>query len=75
MVNYFVVKERNVVNFFIVIGGKQIHYQMVNLFVDIHTAKAMTKEYIYHYNYVRDHQGLNYVTPFSIYSGQVKAPA
>ncbi|NLN72540.1 MAG: transposase [Thermoplasmatales archaeon] len=35
----------------------------------------MTKEYIYHYNYVRDHQGLNYVTPFSIYSGQVKAPA
>ena len=41
----------------------------------IKEAKAMTKEYIYHYNYVRDHQGLNYVTPFSIYSGQVKTAA
>ena len=41
----------------------------------IKEAKAMTKEYIYHYNYVRDHQGLNYVTPFSIYSSQEKAAA
>ena len=38
-------------------------------------AKAMTKEYIQHYNYVRDHQGLDNVTPYSIYRSQQKAAA
>lgn len=38
-------------------------------------AKAMTKEYIQHYNYVRDHQGLDNVTPYSIYCSQQKAAA
>jgi hypothetical protein len=38
-------------------------------------AKAMTKEYIQHYNYVRDHQGLDNVTPYSIYRNQQKVAA
>jgi hypothetical protein len=35
----------------------------------------MTKEYIQHYNYVRAHQRLDNVTPYSIYRSQQKVAA
>ena len=36
----------------------------------IKEAKKMTKEYINHYNYIRGHQALNYITPYLLYSSQ-----
>ena len=41
----------------------------------IKEVKAMTKEYIYRYNYVRGHQGLDYNTPYSFYCSKEKVAA
>lgn len=33
----------------------------------VEEVKTFTKEYMTHYNNIRDHQGLNYKTPAEIY--------
>jgi putative transposase len=41
----------------------------------VREVKAMTLEYMEHYNYTRDHQGLDDVTPSSVYYSSNEAAA
>jgi putative transposase len=41
----------------------------------VREAKEMAREYMEHYNYARDHQGLDDVTPSSVYSYRHEAAA